>query len=75
MSGEDLATGVTRWEPSFASVDDVVARLRQAETPVIVRIRDDAICFDLRTITDNDFETLANAVASTAPDNDNDAAS
>ncbi len=75
LPGRDLPTVVIRWQPSFASVDDVVARLRRAETPVIVRIRDDAICFDLRTITDDDFETLTNAVASTAPDNDNGAVS
>jgi hypothetical protein len=40
--------------------------LRQSEIPVVARIRDDAICFDLRTIRESDFEDLAAAAAAAA---------
>ena len=33
-----------------------------AEHPVIARIKDDAICFDLRTIAEEEFEPLTSTV-------------
>jgi seryl-tRNA(Sec) selenium transferase len=62
MPGKELDTVVVQWRPSSASVDDTTAELREAEVPVIVRIRDDAICFDLRTLPESHFDDLIDAV-------------
>jgi hypothetical protein len=42
--------------------------------PVIVRIRDDAVCLDLRTLHEPDFDTLVSALltAATAEDDEPD---
>ncbi|MBU0718990.1 MAG: L-seryl-tRNA(Sec) selenium transferase [Planctomycetes bacterium] len=63
MPGKEMETVVIQWRPSQTSVDEMAAALRQAEIPVVTRIRDDAICFDLRTLQESDFEPL---VASTS---------
>ena len=44
--------------------------MREAEVPVVARIRDDAICFDLRTLRPADFEALVASVGSTVWDED-----
>lgn len=66
MPTRELQTVVVQWRPEQAPVESVTAALRQAEVPVITRIRDDAICFDLRTIREQDFESLVATVVSTA---------
>jgi len=68
LPGHDLPTVVIRWRPTFADVDTVAADLRQSEPPVVARIRDDAVCFDLRTICPDDFPALTSAARSVAPD-------
>jgi L-seryl-tRNA(Ser) seleniumtransferase len=62
----ELATVVVQWRPTGRRVDAVMSALRSAEIPVIARVREDAICFDLRTIREDDYEDLTAAVASTA---------
>lgn len=64
----ELPTVVLRWNPSFASASTVARRLRLGDVPVIVRVRDDAVCFDLRTIRPSEFEDLAAAVEDMAAD-------
>ncbi len=66
MPGRTLQTVVVQWRPSESSTEETVAALREADVPVIARIRDDAICFDLRTLREDDFESLVASVASTA---------
>ena len=68
LPDQGLPTVVIRWKPSFAAVDDVAARLRLADPPVIARIHEDTLCFDLRTIPQGDFEALVGSVASTVPE-------
>lgn len=63
MPDRKLETVVVQWRPARATVDRMADALREAETPVIVRIRDDAICFDLRTIRETDFESIVAAVS------------
>jgi len=63
MPGRELETVVIQWRPARATVDRMGDALREAETPVIARIRDDAICFDLRTIRETDFEAVVSAVS------------
>lgn len=75
MPGCELETVVVQWRPEGASADAMAARLREGEVPVIVRIRDDAICFDLRTLRESDLESLIASVASAVWDGDAEAES
>jgi len=72
MPGHELPTVVVHWRPANLSADVAAKALRDAETPVVARIRDNAICFDLRTLRTVDFEPLVAAVFSVAmPDEPN----
>ena len=62
MPGQELQTVVVQWRPSQTPVDEMVDVLRHADVPVIPRIRDDAICFDLRTLPESEFDTLISSV-------------
>ena len=64
MPGRELQTVVVQWRPSGTSVDEMVSALRHADVPVVARIRDEAICFDLRTLREADFEPLVASVFS-----------
>ena len=78
MPGQEFETVVVQWQPAQTTVSSMTAALREAEVPVIARVRDDAICFDLRTVREWDFESLIatvtsaawDAAAETAPDGD-----
>lgn len=66
LPGEGIPTVVIRWQPSFESVDTVASALRHANPPVIARIKDQSICFDLRTVQTTEFASLVQSVASVA---------
>jgi len=66
MPAHELPTVVVQWRPTAGSAQDMAAALRDSEPPVIVRIRDDAICFDLRSIRPVDIEPLVAAVHAAA---------
>jgi L-seryl-tRNA(Ser) seleniumtransferase len=68
LPGTELPTVVIQWRPARASSTRVAAALRVAEFPVIARIKDDAICFDLRTIAQEEFEPLTSTVLDAALD-------
>ncbi len=70
MPGQELETVVVRWRPSRLSVEEMAGRLREGEAPVVVRVRDDAICFDLRTLREPDFEHLVSSVSAAVWGND-----
>ena len=63
LPGEGLASVVIRWHPSYARPDVVAAELRRSDPPVVARISEGALCFDLRTLTERDFPLLVAAVA------------
>ena len=65
LPAKKLETIVVQWRPEHASTEDTAVALRDADIPVIVRIRDDAICFDLRTIPETEYEDLVASVTST----------
>ncbi len=73
LPGHELPTVVVQWRPERRSVDAVLTALRHAEIPVIARARDDGICFDPRTIRDNEERELAMIVAAVAFAGDDDA--
>ncbi len=70
MPTEELPTVVVQWRPAHLSVEEAMEALRQAETPVIARVRDEAVCFDLRTIRSADLEPLVAAVCSAVWDHE-----
>lgn len=57
-----------QWRPRRMGVSEAAHMLRDGDVPIVARAHDDAICFDLRTITDDDFEELAAAVAAAVAD-------
>ncbi len=58
MPAEELQTVVVRWRVGGVSAQLMASALREADVPVIVRIRDDEICFDLRSLQEAEFDTL-----------------
>lgn len=58
-----IPTHCVRWKPAKGRPDEAMRSLRAGEPPIIARIKDDAIVFDPRTITDDDFTVIATAVA------------
>ena len=64
MPARELQTVVVQWRPAKATVDEMMRMLREAEVPVVARVRSDAICFDLRTVRESDLESLVASVSS-----------
>lgn len=62
MPGHELPTVVIEWRPERLTADQAITALREGDVPVIARIRDDAVCFDTRTIRPLDFDALIAAV-------------
>lgn len=63
LPGAEMPTVVVHWRPSSMSPQEAARRLREGDTPVVARVRDDAVCFDLRTLLPADFEAVAQALA------------
>ena len=58
-----MQTAVVRWTPSGnKNVDEVARRLRMGDPAVLVRIKDDAILLDARTILDAELPDLKSAI-------------
>jgi len=70
MPGKELPTVVVQWRPARRSAYATITALREADVPVIARVRDDAICFDLRTLRSSDFEALVASVSAAVWDED-----
>lgn len=63
MPGQEVPTVVVQWRPATSTPQAITHALRDGDPPVVARIRDEAICFDLRTIADRDLERLVAAVS------------
>jgi len=63
MPGRELPTIILQWRPANAPVEQMINRLREYEVPVIARASGDAVCFDLRTVRESDFDAIVAAVA------------
>ena len=61
-----------QWRPRRVKLSEAARLLRDGDVPIVARVHDDAICFDLRTITEDDFEELAAGVAATIANDDGD---
>jgi len=62
MPAEEVPTVIVRWQPSFASASQAMTALRSGEPPVVARVNEDAVCFDLRTVRGDDLELLCDAI-------------
>ncbi len=58
MPGQSLDSWAVALRPSLLKISQVEHRLRQAELPVIARIEEDRLLFDLRTVADEELELL-----------------
>jgi L-seryl-tRNA(Ser) seleniumtransferase len=65
LPARSLQTVVVQWRPARHSPESVAAALRVADAPVVVRVNNDAICHDLRTIREDDLEPLVTSIATT----------
>ncbi len=59
---QELPTIVLAIKPHHASVNDLEQKLRQGDPPIICRISNDELVFDLRTIFDDDIPLLTSAI-------------
>jgi L-seryl-tRNA(Ser) seleniumtransferase len=57
-----LPTVVVKCIHESLKVDEVVRKLRNGDTPVIVRVKEDQILLDFRTITENEIPQLVSAM-------------
>jgi L-seryl-tRNA(Ser) seleniumtransferase len=57
-----LATSVIRLTSTLGSPDEIMARLRQGEVPIIARIMNDKVIIDLRTVQPSEDEILARMI-------------
>jgi L-seryl-tRNA(Ser) seleniumtransferase len=62
LPAAEVPTVVIHWRPAGLSATEASRRLREGDTPVVARIKDEAVCFDLRTLLPSDFESLVQAV-------------
>lgn len=61
MPEEKLPTVCVCVQPETMSAAEAAAVLRQAAVPVIVRIAEERLIFDVRTVAEKDFELIAEA--------------
>jgi len=59
---EDLPTVLLALEPEGMSADRFEEALRRQEPPVVARIVDDRVCFDLRTVSSQELRDLEAAI-------------
>ena len=69
LPARELETVLVQWRPARVSVETMGAALRDSDVPIIARIRNDVICFDVRTVPESDFETLVASVSAAVQKN------
>lgn len=60
---EAIPTRLVAVQAARLTAQELEGRLRRTDPPVMVRIKDDRILLDPRTVSENELETLANLVA------------
>lgn len=66
LPARPIPSQVIRWRPRVVAVQDVSDRLRLNDPSVLVRINDDAILFDVRTIAKDEYEMVVAGVRQAA---------
>lgn len=62
LPAKGIATALVGVSARFVSAAEIERRLRRREPPVIVRVAEERILLDPRTLRDDDFEELKNAL-------------
>ena len=62
MPTERIETFTLKVKHKFLSADELEKKLRMNKIPIIVRISNDEVIFDLRTIEEKDFQIIAEAI-------------
>lgn len=62
LPADALETVVVQWRPSAGGAADITAALRSAPMPVIARVRDESIIFDVRTLSVAELDGVIAAV-------------
>ncbi|RMF76049.1 MAG: L-seryl-tRNA(Sec) selenium transferase, partial [Planctomycetota bacterium] len=57
-----FATWTVMVRSASAPANRIAAALRDLDTPVIARVRDEAVCLDCRTVLEPELEQLATAI-------------
>jgi L-seryl-tRNA(Ser) seleniumtransferase len=58
-----VITTTVRWRPTAIPAHRAAERLRHASPPIVARLQEDAVVFDLRTLAEGDVPVLVRAVA------------
>ena len=61
MPEERIATFVIKVKSSDFGSEEIEKNLRLNKIPIIIRVNSNEVIFDLRTISDSDFETIVQA--------------
>lgn len=59
LPDRNLATYCVTWSPNPMSVDEALEQLRKGTPPIVARAHRERILFDVRTICDEEFQSLA----------------
>ncbi len=63
LAGHTLPTAVVRCRARDVTAKDMADRLRLGDPPIFVRVHDDAVVLDVRTLLPGEEETVAAATA------------
>jgi len=59
LPARDIASWGVRAVPAARSVDDFAAALRTGDPAILARVQEDAVLFDVRTLSDDEIELVA----------------
>ncbi len=62
LATESLPTVVVKMKMSAISADDLARKLRLSDPPIVTRIADNAVIFDLRTLFDDEIPLIIQAI-------------
>ncbi|MEW6356912.1 MAG: L-seryl-tRNA(Sec) selenium transferase [Planctomycetota bacterium] len=67
LPGEEIPTKVVSVSIADVTADALATRLRRHVPPIIARVRDDMVVFDVRTMADDQLPVVASALAAVKP--------
>jgi L-seryl-tRNA(Ser) seleniumtransferase len=66
LPAQEVPTVLIRIRSEFMSANEIEKRLRNADVPIVARIAEDEVLFDLRTLEEGDFPDILKGVAAIA---------
>ncbi|MEM7349244.1 MAG: L-seryl-tRNA(Sec) selenium transferase [Acidobacteriota bacterium] len=67
MPAREIASWGVRVTPREISVGELAAGLRRGEPSILARLQDDALLFDLRTVDDDEADSIVGRIAELSP--------